>query len=91
MACGIVGFRSYPPTMKYLIPLFLLLAAGCASTPPADRVAADLEAGARSVPGDADYLLLMAEIASQRTQTDVAARAYLDAALASDLSAPLVA
>ncbi len=70
--------------MKYLIPFLILLVAGCASAPPADRVADDLEAGARTVPGDADYLLLMGEIAIQRNQTEVAARAYLDAALASD-------
>lgn len=79
-----MSFPSDPADMKYLIPLFLLLAAGCATTPPADRVAADLEAGARSVPGDVDYLLLMGEIAIQRNQNEVAARAYLDAALASD-------
>jgi tetratricopeptide (TPR) repeat protein len=70
--------------MKYLIPLLFLLAAGCSTAPDTDRAAADLEAGARSVPGDADYHLLMAEIALQREDTEVAVSEYLDAALASD-------
>ncbi|MEJ2514074.1 MAG: tetratricopeptide repeat protein [Gammaproteobacteria bacterium] len=70
--------------MKYFTLLIVLLAAGCASVTDTDYAAADLAAGAESVPADVDYHLLMAEIALQRNENGVAATEYLAAALAGD-------
>lgn len=62
---------------RILIVLWATLLAGCAqlggSTSPAD-----------DVPGDPDYHVLMAEIAMQRRQVDVAAGQYYRALMASD-------
>ena len=69
--------------MKFLIPLALLMLAACASPGPAapgpDELAPDL-----GRPGEADYHVLMAEIALQRDRPDLAATEYLRAARASD-------
>lgn len=69
--------------MKLLIPLVLLLLAACAAPGPAatdpDELAPDF-----GQPGEADYHLLMAEIALQRDLPALAATEYLRAARASE-------
>jgi tetratricopeptide (TPR) repeat protein len=70
-------------SMKPLVPLALLMLAACASpgpaTPDTDQLAPDFGS-----PGEANYHLLMAEIALQRDRPALAATEYLRAARASD-------
>jgi tetratricopeptide (TPR) repeat protein len=69
--------------MKLLISLVLLMLAACA-TPGPEAVDPDPLAPDFGKPGEADYHLLMAEIALQRDMPDLAATEYLRAARASD-------
>lgn len=69
--------------MKPLISLVFLVLAACATTGP-EAIDTDELAPEIGQPGDADYHLLMAEIALQRDMPDLAATEYLRAARASD-------
>ncbi len=74
--------------MKILLPVLLLLLAGCAAPGPAtsEPSASDPEQLAPDFgqPGEADYHLFMAEIALQRDLPALAATEYVRAARASD-------
>lgn len=69
--------------MRPLLPLLLLLAAGCAApvpeTPPATEQAPDFGA-----PGEPEYHVFMAELALQRERPALAATEFLRAARVSD-------
>jgi tetratricopeptide (TPR) repeat protein len=82
-----MGYSGFPivdvSAMKLFLVLPLLALAACASPRPAGH---DPEPQAPELgqPGEAGYHLLMAEIALQRNQPEIAATEYLRAARASD-------